>query len=647
MIQPFPLGTSVTRIDGGNIATGTILADNAIIPGSIGVGLLNANAIVTNSIFVKGIVDSINGNVGGTQIDGASISTGTVNTARLNASAIVSAINGQATTINGNKITTGSLTAASGLFDFITAGKIQAGYLDISGVVSVMNGGSVTKITGNGIATGTITAANLVANTITTAQLNFTPVTGSAGALSTQVIASINASSEGIRIAGANIAIDGNVTFTGTGPLQTSINTAQTNATNASASDATTKANAAQAAATAAAAADATIKANAAGVAGAAAKAITDDITNDDALAAGEKQSLKPLFDGWVAEQSGIDSQATSFSITTEKTNYDTALSTLVTYINTTKAVFSSMTVTTQLGAGGGATMRSYVSDMLNKKQILLTKIASQANALAVTAAAADATTKANNAQSGAVSTAATDAQSRATTAYNNAVSAASTALGVVTSNIYQSGTTQINGGTIYTGTVAATSLAASLVITSVIQSASPAWQAGTNSVGPVGFKLSGNAFTTTFIGGATDANCQFEIGGSVNIAGYKAATLTNKVMNPAAVGAAYATGNIGASATVMGGAKIYITMATSTRLMLLQGQGTTTGTATGTKLVYGIGTGNAPNAGAAAVGSSIPYGSIITGLTIGTTYWVDIQCTGTYTGSTWSNSGYIYATEF
>lgn len=62
-------------------------------------------------------------------------------------------------------------------------------------------------ITGDRISAGTITAGNIAAGTITTSQLNFTPVqTGN-------VVASINASAEGIRISGNRITIDGNVTF--------------------------------------------------------------------------------------------------------------------------------------------------------------------------------------------------------------------------------------------------------------------------------------------------------------------------------------------------------------------------------------------------------------------------------------------------
>ena len=62
-------------------------------------------------------------------------------------------------------------------------------------------------ITGNEIASNTITASQIASWTITTSQLNFTPIEWS------NVISSINASSEWIRISGSKIQIDWDVTF--------------------------------------------------------------------------------------------------------------------------------------------------------------------------------------------------------------------------------------------------------------------------------------------------------------------------------------------------------------------------------------------------------------------------------------------------
>ena len=103
-------------------------------------------------------------------------------------------ISGVITVTGGNAATTTAL--AAGL-----AGKIAAG-----GAAADVNA-SVTTISGGKITTGSITAAQIAAGTITATQLNFTPVTA------TNVVASINATAEGVRIAGNRIQIDGNVTF--------------------------------------------------------------------------------------------------------------------------------------------------------------------------------------------------------------------------------------------------------------------------------------------------------------------------------------------------------------------------------------------------------------------------------------------------
>jgi hypothetical protein len=63
------------------------------------------------------------------------------------------------------------------------------------------------QIVGDNILANSINASKIVAGSITTTQLNFTPVT------STNVVASINASAEGIQISGARIAISGSTTF--------------------------------------------------------------------------------------------------------------------------------------------------------------------------------------------------------------------------------------------------------------------------------------------------------------------------------------------------------------------------------------------------------------------------------------------------
>ena len=59
----------------------------------------------------------------------------------------------------------------------------------------------------------------------------------------------------------------------------------------------------------------------------------------------------------------------------------------------------------------------------------------------------------------------------------------------------------------------------------------SPNYTAGTSSTAPVGFRMHQTAFTTTYIGGATDVTCQMELGGSANFGGYQVQTVNSRVM--------------------------------------------------------------------------------------------------------------------
>jgi len=77
--------------------------------------------------------------------------------------------------------------------------QIGAGQVTVQGTFTV-DGWRSAGVT-------TIDGGQITANTITTTQLNFTPVTGG------NVIATINASAEGIQISGARIAISGSTTF--------------------------------------------------------------------------------------------------------------------------------------------------------------------------------------------------------------------------------------------------------------------------------------------------------------------------------------------------------------------------------------------------------------------------------------------------
>ena len=149
------------------------------------------------------------------------------------------------------------------------------------------------------------------------------------------------------------------------------------------------------------------------------------NIASDNILSPSEKPPVVQDYAVITGEQAGIDAQATSYGITTEKTNYDTAVSALTTYLgslsgwNTVPG--SNVTIV-------GTTFRSKFSDVYTKRQLLLNAISAKAKLLANTAQAqADtATTNAATAQATA-NTAVTNAATAQTTA-NTAVTNAATA---------------------------------------------------------------------------------------------------------------------------------------------------------------------------------------------------------------------------
>ena len=82
---------------------------------------------------------------------------------------------------------------------------ISSSKLNITGTTTFANGQTLAQAINNG--TTTINGGKITTGTITLSHLNFTPVQ------TTNVIASINASNEGIRISGSKIYIDGTVQF--------------------------------------------------------------------------------------------------------------------------------------------------------------------------------------------------------------------------------------------------------------------------------------------------------------------------------------------------------------------------------------------------------------------------------------------------
>lgn len=137
------------------------------------------------------------------------------------------------------------------------------------------------------------------------------------------------------------------------------------------------------------------------------------DIASDSLLTPDEKPRVIQDRDVIVAEQAGIGAQATAYSITTEKTAYDNAVTALTTYL----ATLTSPVLWSNLGGNTtivGATFRSKFADVYTTRQALLNKIAANAKVLADAA---------QNQANTATSNAAT-AQGTADTAITNAATA-------------------------------------------------------------------------------------------------------------------------------------------------------------------------------------------------------------------------------
>lgn len=97
-----------------------------------------------------------------------------------------------------------------------------------------------------------------------------------------------------------------------------------------------------------------------------------NDITNDNMLSPVEKRSLKREFDNIVKEKDDLDNQANTYNITTEKTNYDSAYTTLYNYVN---PLLSNLNTSSSIT---GTTMRSYFTSYYDKRSILISMITSK-----------------------------------------------------------------------------------------------------------------------------------------------------------------------------------------------------------------------------------------------------------------------------
>jgi hypothetical protein len=98
-----------------------------------------------------------------------------------------------------------------------------------------------------------------------------------------------------------------------------------------------------------------------------------DNIASDNVLSAGEKPDVVQKYNAILGEQSGIEAQATSYAITTEKTAYTTAVSALTTYLSGLSPAYNNYAADTAVVR---VTFNSKFTDVYNARQTLLNKIA-------------------------------------------------------------------------------------------------------------------------------------------------------------------------------------------------------------------------------------------------------------------------------
>jgi hypothetical protein len=151
-----------------------------------------------------------------------------------------------------------------------------------------------------------------------------------------------------------------------------------------------------------------------------------NNLNSDNVLTPGKKPVWIFMYSFLTGEQSALDSEATTFGITTEKTAYDTAVSALTTYLATltTPVAWNNLTGNTTIV---GTTFRTKFNDVLVDKQALLNKMHDASLALANTAqtTANTATTNAATAQTAADTVKRDDAISTSWTSPGTVLSAA------------------------------------------------------------------------------------------------------------------------------------------------------------------------------------------------------------------------------
>lgn len=170
---------------------------------------MSGNVYIANYLQVGTAAADVNN--GSTTITGSKITTGTITLSHLNftpvqTSNVVASINASAEgiTINGSKLTINSSTTFASGYDPTT---------------KITTGGAADDVNNN---TTTINGGKITTNTITLSHLNFTPVQTS------NVVASINASAEGIGISATKLSITGTTTFFNGNTLAQNINAGTT-----------------------------------------------------------------------------------------------------------------------------------------------------------------------------------------------------------------------------------------------------------------------------------------------------------------------------------------------------------------------------------------------------------------------------------
>lgn len=137
-----------------------------------------------------------------------------------------------------------------------------------------------------------------------------------------------------------------------------------------------------------------------------------DNISSDEILSIDEKPRVIQDVTAILADQLGIDNKADAFSITTEKTNYDNAITGLTDYLATltSPVLWSNLSDNTTILSEESAmtareTFNQYFTDVYETRQILLTKIAENAINLVAATGTFVGTVKAGHVRSSSFST--------------------------------------------------------------------------------------------------------------------------------------------------------------------------------------------------------------------------------------------------